>query len=74
MILYAKAACLYAFNFNSDFEHPTEEEYINIPRTGFLNIELKFSANLTAALKLVCYAQFDNQIQVDEARNVIIDY
>ena len=71
---YKDAGCLYAFNFNSDFENPTEDEYINLPKAGFLNIEIKFNTNLTGALKLIVYAQFDNQIQIDESRNVIIDY
>ena len=71
---YKNAACLYAFNFNPDYEMPAEEDYINLPKNGFLNIELKFESNLTAALKLICYATFDNSIQIDESRNVIIDY
>ena len=65
---------LYAFNFNSDFENPNENEYINIPKEGFLNIEVKFRANLVNALKLICYAQFDNVIEIDENRNVTVDY
>ena len=71
---YAKGLCLYAFNFNSDFDTPNESEYINPPKDGFLNIEVKFRANLAAALKAICYAQFDNVIEVDEMRNVTVDY
>ena len=71
---YSKTCCLYAFNFNSDFERPSEEDYINLPKQGNLNIEIKFGSNLTNALKLICYAQFDNRIEIDHARNVSIDY
>ena len=71
---YRKGLCLYAFNFNSDFDTPNESEYINPPKDGFLNIEVKFRANLAAALKAICYAQFDNLIEIDENRNVTVDY
>ena len=71
---YKKSHCLFAFNLNSDFELPSESEYVNLPKEGFLNIELKFRANLNNALKLVVYAQFDNVIEIDESRNVTVDY
>ena len=71
---YPKGQCLFAFNFNSDFEHPNENEYINIQKEGFLNIGCKFRVNLVGALKLICYAQFDNVIEIDENRNVTVDY
>lgn len=71
---YSKGQCLYCFNFNSDLESINSDEYINIPKSGFLNIELKFRSNLTEALKAICFAQFDNTIEIDENRNVFIDY
>src|SRR6266700_4166206 len=71
---YPKGFCLYAFNFNSDFENANENEYINIPKDGYLNIEIRFGANIQNALKLICYALFDNTIEIDENRNVTIDY
>jgi hypothetical protein len=71
---YKKNHCLWAFNLNSDFENPTENEYINLPAEGFLNIEVKFRSNLTEALKLIVYSQFDNSIEIDESRNVTVDY
>ena len=73
-INYKKAFCLFSFNLNSDFEFPSENDYINIPKEGFLNIELKFRGNIQNALKLVVYAQFDNVIEIDESRNVTVDY
>ncbi len=53
---YPKGQCLFAFNFNSDFEHPNENEYINIPKEGFLNIECKFRNNLARCFEndLLC--------------------
>ena len=71
-INYKKGMCLYAFNLNSDFKFG--DEYINIPREGYLTIELKFRANLAEALKLIVYAVFDNTIEIDKNRNISIDY
>ena len=65
---------LYAFNFNADFENVDVSEWISIPRTGFMNIELKFKNDLTEALKLICYMSFDNLIEIDFQRNVLINY
>jgi hypothetical protein len=74
IVQYKEGLCLYAFNLNPDFENPYDEEYINLPKDGFINIELKFSAVLGNALKLICYAQFDNTIEIDENRNVTTDW
>ena len=69
---YKKGYCLYAFNLNCDFKFG--DEYINIPREGYLTIEMKFRSNLTEALKLILYAVFDNTIKIDQNRNVTLDY
>ena len=71
---YKLSHALFAFNLNNDFEFPSENEYVNIPKEGFMNIELKFKANIQNALKLIVYAQFDNVIEIDESRNVTVDY
>lgn len=71
---FKRGLCLYSFNFNSDFENPKENEYINLAKDGFLNIELKFAANLANALKVVCLGIFDNEIQIDINRNITLDY
>ena len=65
---------LYCYNFNHDFDFANENEYINIPKEGFMNLELKFTANIAEALKVIFYAQFDNVIEIDQHRNVTVDY
>jgi len=66
--------CLYVYNFNHDFDFANENEYINIPKEGFMNLELKFTGNIAEALKVIFYAQFDNVIEIDQFRNVTVDY
>ena len=62
--------CLYAFNFRPDFD----TDWISEPLTGFLNIDMKFKSSLTSALKLICYMEFDSYFEIDQARNVYINY
>jgi len=69
---YKTGRCLYAWNLNSDFSFNTD--YINLPKSGYINIDLKFKENLTEPIKLILYAQFDNTIEIDENRNVSVDY
>jgi hypothetical protein len=64
---------LYCFNFNADFSNDAES-YINIPKEGNLGVEVRFSSNLTEAVKMVCYSRFNNNIEIDFNRNVTIDY
>lgn len=71
---FKKNHALYAFNFNADFENVDVSDWISIPRTGFMNIVLKFKDDLTEALKLICYMSFDNLIEIDSQRNVLINY
>ena len=71
---FKESFCLYVFNFNADFDQPRENEYINLSREGFLNIEVHFKTNLLKNLKAVCYAQFDNIIEIDSNRNVTTDF
>ena len=66
--------CLYAFNFTSAFESPDISERISIPKTGVMNIELRFKSNLTEALKVICFLEFDSLIEIDYQRNVLINY
>ena len=71
---WPKGHCLFAFNFNSDFQTTLSSEFINLAKEGFLSIEIRFRANLVDPLKLICYAEFDNVIEIDEARNVTVDF
>ena len=65
---------LFCFNFNSDFQNTLGNDFICLAKEGFLNIEIKFRDDLANPLKLVCYAEFDNIIEIDEARNVTVDF
>ena len=74
MINWAKGYTLYCFNFNSDFRNTSTSDYISLTKDGFLGIELRFRQNLINPLKLITYAEFDNVIEIDESRNVTVDF
>ncbi len=71
---YKECVNLYAFNFNADFDNPKENEYINLPKEGFLNLELHFENNLVTPLKLIFYGVFANTIEIDNNRDVLKDF
>ena len=71
---YKNGYNLYAFNFNADQNIGIIEDYINIPKDGFMRLELHFKQNLNTPLKVICYGVFDNTIEIDNNRDVIKDY
>ena len=74
LVNWPKGHCLFSFNFNADFNVSTPSNFISLPKEGFLSVELRFRANVANALKLITYAEFDNLIEIDEARNVTVDF
>ena len=71
--LYKECSNLYFFNFNQDSSN-SNKDYINLSREGTLRVEIKFDADLTSALKLVCFGRFNSNIELDRNRNVLTDY
>ena len=66
---YSKGYALYAFNLSTD-----ADETFDITKTGSIRIDLKFSKPLPHTINVIVYAQFQNTIQLDSARNVILDW
>jgi hypothetical protein len=64
----------YAFNFNSDQQITPVEDFINIPKEGYLRLEVHFKENLKNPLKVMCYGIFENMIEINNNRKVTIDY
>ena len=49
-------------------------DLFNVVQRRNLALNLKFTTAPTAAVNLVCYAEFENTIHIDFERNVIYDY
>ena len=44
----------------------------NQPKTGNMNLEIKFSKPLTEVCTVILYGQFPSLLHIDEARNIYI--
>jgi hypothetical protein len=62
---------LYAFDLTPDL---AEEGHFNLIKHGNVRLDLKFSQALVASINVVAYAEFESVIEIDKARNIIIDY
>jgi hypothetical protein len=68
---YANGYTLYAFDLSPDL---AEDDHFNLAREGSLRVDLKFEDALPEAVTVVCYAEFENVIEIDRNRNVIFDF
>lgn len=69
---YPNGFCLSAFDLTPDLS--CNEPHWNIIRSGTLRAEIRFSEPLTKTVTLIIFAEFDNIIEIDKHRNVLIDY
>lgn len=69
---YAEGYCLAAFDLTPDLS--CNEAHWNIIKSGTLRVEIRFEKPLSKTITLLVFAEFDNIIEVDKNRNIIIDY
>lgn len=69
---YANGFCLAAFDLTPDLS--CNEPHWNIIKSGALRVEIRFEKPLPKTITLIIFAEFDNIIEVDKNRNIIIDY
>ena len=62
---------VYGFDFTPDM---SEGPHRDPPKSGSLRLEGHFDNALTAAINVIVYAEYDNLIQIDRARNVVADF
>ena len=51
-----------------------DEEFIDPRREGKLSLEIEFSENVTTALSICIYMQFDAEIKINEVGKTILMY
>lgn len=69
---YPNGYCLSAFDLTPDLS--CNEPHWNIIKSGTLRAEIRFAEPITETITLIIFAEFDNVIEVDKNRNIIIDY
>ena len=66
---YDKGYTLYGFNLATD-----HDQVFEVSKRGSVRIELKFDVALAHTINVIVYAEYENVIQIDPARNVLLDY
>lgn len=69
---YPNGYCLTAFDLTPDLS--CSEPHWNIIKSGTLRAEIRFAEPIAQTLTLIIFAEFDNVIEIDKNRNIIIDY
>jgi len=62
-----------AFDLTPDLSANTLSHW-NLVRNGSLRIEVRFEKALTETINCLVYGEFDNVIEMDKDRNVIVDF
>lgn len=68
---YEKGFTLYAFDFTPDF---ADGAHYSRKEEGSLDLSIRFKEALTEGAILICYAEFDNIIEIDRYGNVSFDF
>ncbi|KAK3929578.1 hypothetical protein KUF71_003585 [Frankliniella fusca] len=69
---YPKGNTLFVFDLSPDMS--ASEPHWNHQKQGALRLYLRFAAPLPQPINCVVYAEFQNLIEIDKDRNVIVDY
>jgi hypothetical protein len=70
---YKGGYCLFAFDLTPDLSAHLSTHW-NLIRHGSLRAELGFAEALPEVINMILYAEYDNVIEIDKARNVTTDY
>lgn len=69
---YPHGFALYAFDLSQDLS--AHESHWNLQRQGVVRLEVKFAKPLAGAINCVVLSEFNNLIEIDKNRNVVVDY
>ena len=68
---YAKGYTLYAYDLTPDLG---EDDHFNLIKEGNVRVDMKFGVALPNTINVIVYAEFENIVEIDRARNVISDF
>ena len=69
---YPQGFCLYRFDLTGD--HKTEEDTARIKEYGDITFDIVFKTAPSAAVTLVVFAEYEEQIILDEFNNVRLSW
>ncbi|PHT39499.1 hypothetical protein BC332_34936 [Capsicum chinense] len=70
---YKKGYTLIALDFTPDLEAHIKSHW-SLVRHGSVRLELRFKKALPSSVTVITYAEFDNIIEIDNDRNVAVDF
>ena len=68
---YANGFTLFAYDLTPDLD---DGGHFHLVKQGNLRFELHFKTALPETINVIVYAEFDNVVEIDKARNVLFDY
>lgn len=70
---YPFGYCLFAFDLTPDLSANSNSHW-NLVKHGSVRIEVRFEEALTTTINCVVYAEYDNILEIDSSRQVIVDF
>ncbi|XP_025986351.1 uncharacterized protein F54H12.2-like [Solenopsis invicta] len=70
---YSNGYCLFAFDLTPDLSANCAEHW-NLVKHGSLRLEVRFEKSLNVTVNCIVYAEFDNVLEIDSSRQVIVDF
>ncbi|XP_025995042.2 uncharacterized protein F54H12.2-like [Solenopsis invicta] len=70
---YSNGYCLFAFDLTPNLSANCAGHW-NLVKHGSLRLEVRFEKALTATVNCIVYAEFNNVLEIDSSRQVIIDF
>lgn len=70
---YRNGYCLFAFDLTPDLSANSNSHW-NLVKHGSARIEVRFEKALASTINCIVYAEYDNIVEIDSARQVIVDF
>jgi len=70
---YPNGYCLFAFDLTPDLS-ANDNTHWNLLKHGNVRIEVRFEEVLQNTINYIIYAEYDNILEIDASRQVIVDY
>lgn len=70
---YPYGYCLFAFDLTPDLSANSSSHW-NLVRHGSIRIEVRFEEALASTINCIVYAEYDNVLEIDSSRQVIVDF
>ena len=68
---YVNGYTFFAYDLTPDL---AEDDHVNLTRQGTVRLDLKFADALPNTVSIICYAEFQNVIEIDRNRSIVFDF